>query len=404
MNSLVTWDQATETWRQFRDGVPATDAKFRPVSYPNIATARTALGAPTSANYVMWNDAWSDLEEAFVALQPNDILVLPERDEPYWIDSSDGFMARDVVSVDGTGSNGMKDGSRVPIVSNPRLWFAMSRARRGIIGLGPRTVIAPTNSGWTAPRQPILQNEPSGTQLRYMVDGTSAALVGAMNKLIETEHATPFLANFVLQGRDFGGVAYNGIAVGEADHATVKRIYFDGCWRGHAGVPNGETGGLSFLRGTYLVENSDFRSQGGPSPIMWNRTVGGNVRHVRSSKPNYGMWTFWRCGGVNILEDVWMECAQIGFNLEENLDGFEMNYTGGRMSLDYPSTNKFHLNMNPSGGSMKVHLVDVDITPNGYTEGYLSAHVYSTPGVQKRSDVTCNTLPISYLPGSNWIA
>ena len=79
----------------------------------------------------MWDNAWTNLEQAFAALSLNDILVLPERAEPYWIDSSKGFMAGGVKEIDGTGANGLKDGSRVPIVSNSRLWFAMSRARRG---------------------------------------------------------------------------------------------------------------------------------------------------------------------------------------------------------------------------------------------------------------------------------
>lgn len=410
---VLRWNGAG--YRNMRTGNPVDrgvfDAQVRPVKYTTTAAARSALGAPATANYVTWNPAWTDLQQAFTNLTSNDILVLPERPEPYVIDSSSGFMAAGVREVDGVGSNGLKDGSRTPITSRNNLWFAMSRAPRGILGLGPGVIIEPSNSGYTRGPQPVLQDQASGnrTQLRYMLDGTTAELVGVQEKLIECEHPDSFFANFELRGRSFGGVAYNGIvcAPPTGGKTTVKRVHFNGCWRGHAGVPNGETGGLALLRASYAIENCDFTSTGGPSPIMWNRTAGGTVKTVRSSKPNQGMWTYWRCGGVNTLEDVRMACAQIGFNLEENLAGFELNWTRGAMTLDWPSSNRFQLNINPSGGSVKVNLQDVTFSGNAYTAGTLSSHVYTTAGVQKRSDITCNTMPISYLngtAGAGWIA
>src|SRR5690606_26850388 len=130
-------------------------------------------------------------------LGENDILVLPEREEPYWINSSNGFMAAGVKEVDGVGSNGLKDGSRIPIVSNERLWFEMCRARRGILGLGPGAVIEPTNSGYSRGPQPILQNQTSGNQFmnRYMLDGSVGLINGVQEKLIGCESASPFFAN-----------------------------------------------------------------------------------------------------------------------------------------------------------------------------------------------------------------
>jgi len=376
---------------------------FRPVSYATLSEARAALDAPTDANYVMWSHGNQHLEQVFASLGANDILVLPERPEPYLIDSSNGFMAAGVKEIDGTGANGMKDGSRVPIVSNNRLWFAMSRARRGILGMGPGVIIEPSASGWSAPRQPILQNEPDGTMLRYMLDGTSAPLVGAANKLIEVDHNYPFFANFTMRGRDFGGVGYSGISSASHTVTTIKRVHFDGCWRGFAGIPNGETGGLSILQGTYLVEHCDFTSNNGPSPIMWNRTTGGAVNHVRTSLPNYGMFTFWRSGGVNNFQNVWLNSRQTGMNLEENMAGFELNWHTGKLNLDY-SGNKFHFSMNPASGSNKINLVDVIPSPNGYTPNRLCLNIYTTSGVQRRQDITCNTLTPEYLPGSYWIA
>jgi hypothetical protein len=335
-------------------------------------------------------------------MSDNDILVLPERVEPYVIDSSNGFMAAGVKEVDGTGADGMKDGSRVPIVSNSRLWFAMSRARRGIIGLGPNTVIAPSNSGFTAPKQPILQNEPSGAQLRYMLDGSSAAMVGVQEKLIECEIANSYFANFTLQGRDFGGIAYNGLTINSTSSKTVKRVHFDGCWRGNEGVPNGEAGGLSLNHGTYVIENVDFTSVNGPSPLMWNQTTGGSVRNARSSHPNYGMWTFWRCSGINTLENVEINGNRTGMNLEENGSTFELNWTTGKMDL-VSASNKFHFGINPSGGSIKIQLSGVECSPNGYTLDAVCMNVYTTSGVQRRSDVSSDGLPIAFLPQSNWI-
>lgn len=381
------------------------DASFRPVRYESLAAARAALDAPANANYVMWTFGNTDLETVFANhLSENDILVLPERDDPYLIDSSNGFMAGGVAEVDGVGPNGLKDGSRYPIVSNPRNWFSMCRTRRGIIGLGPDVVIQPSASAWTQGPQPVLQNEPPGQQFqkRYMTDGSSADMVGAQSKLIACESANPFFANFTMRSRDFGGVAYSGLAIAGGTLKTVKRIYFDSCWRGHEGVPNGETGGLAFNQGTYLVEHCDFTSTSGPSPIMWNRTQGGTVRYARSTRPNYGMWTFWRCGKLNTFENVWMDCNRTGMNLEENDGDFELDWTTGKIMLDSPS-NKFHFGINPSGGSIKIRLYDVECSTNGWTPNAVCMNVYSTPGVQRRTHVSSDGLPISYLPSVNWI-
>ncbi|TAH32389.1 hypothetical protein EYC59_05965 [Candidatus Saccharibacteria bacterium] len=86
----------------------STDTTRGPISYPSLAAARAALKTPANANYVMWNNAWPvnrDLEDIFaLELGDNDILVLPERTQPYVIDSSEGFRAAGVASV--TGRNG----------------------------------------------------------------------------------------------------------------------------------------------------------------------------------------------------------------------------------------------------------------------------------------------------------
>jgi len=385
-------------------GNSAADAPYRPASYADMSAAIAALDAPTDANYVPWTFGNTDLETVFASLSDNDILVLPERPEPYLINSSNGFMAAGVKEIDGTDATGKKDGSRIPIVSNSRLWFSMTRARRGIIGLGPGVIIEPSASSFSQGKQPILQNEPAGQQfqLRYMTDGSSAQMVGAAMKLMESAVANPFFANFTIRGRDFGGVAYSALSMDGTGKKTIKRVYFDGASRGHEGVPNAETGGISILNGTYLIENCDFRSQSGTSPVMWNRTKGGQVRNARSTRPDYGMWTFWKSGGLNTFENVWMVCNRTGLNLEENDADFELDWANGKMQLESTS-NKFHFGINPSGGSIKIRLHNVECSPNGWTPNAVCMNVYSTSGVQRRADVSSDGLPVSHLPSAYWI-
>ncbi len=368
------------------------DAIFKPISYGSLAAARTALGAPTDANYVMWNHDGQSLEEVFASLGSNDILVLPERAEPYPIDSSNGFMASGVKEISGP------NGTRTPIVSNSRLWFAMCRARRGVIGLGPGAVIEPTNSGWTAPPQP------RPMYWYNMAGQQQAELIGAQCVLMEVDNPSPFFANFTMKGRDFGGVAYNGVSLPANNNGVVKRIHFNQSWRGFESVPNGETGAIKFLRNYYTIENCLFTPHptNGPSPIMWNITDGGVMRNVKVTKHDIGMITFWRCLGLNTFENVYTDSNKVAINLEEEAAGFQLNWTGGAMHIE-DNLNGFHLNMNPSGGSQKINLRNIDVSLNGYTPGTLCAQVYTTANTQKRSDVTWDGGTISYLPASRWI-
>jgi hypothetical protein len=370
-----------------------TDALYTPISFTSLAAARSALNAPSDANYVIWNHDGQHLEQVFSSLGENDILVLPERAQPYPLDSSNGFMAMGVKEI--TGPNN----SRTPVVNSNRLWFAMAMARRGIIGMGPGAVIEPTNSGWTAPAQPrpLYWYNLAGQQ--------QSELVGSQNKLIDSEHSHPFYANFTMKGRSFGGVAYNGLSLQTGSTNVIRRIHFDESWRGFSDIPNGETGGLTFLRSDYTIENCLFTPHPtqGPSPIMWNRTTGGVMRNVKVEQHTIGMITFWRCLGLNIFENVSTNGRNIGINLEEEEAGFDLRWTGGAIRLQ-DNQGGFHLNINPSGGSQKVTLRNIDVTLNGYTPGELSAVIYSTNGVQKRSDITWNGGTISYLPGSAWIA
>lgn len=414
-------------WYVIKNGVPVLlkrkgvvaepdDSLYLPISYSDLATARAELGAPTDATYVIWNHGNQDLQTVLSSLADNTILVLPERPEPYWIDTSNGFMASGVKEVDGIDPvTGLKDGRRYPVVSRSNLWFGMARIKRGIMGMGPGAVISPRASSWTQGPWPIHAKQPEGQKFSYvyMTNGTRSNITGAMSHLIETgEQNRPFFANFRITGRDFGGVQYTGISSGHASvtarTTTVRRIHFDGCWRGDAAVPTGETGGLGMLRGDYLIENCMFTPDGGASPIMWNRNRGGVMRNVKIGKPREGMITFWESSGVNVFENVRVTGKTVGINIEDNGPNadFSLNWTGGSISLDSAATgNKFHVNISPKYRSVKVHLQDVAVSSNGYTKDRTSAHVYAYANTQKRSDVTVggSTLPISRVPDTRWI-
>ena len=69
--------------------------RYGPVRYASLSAAVAALHAPSDGTYVTWDEAWpNDLEyvmEQYVT-GADDILVLPERETPYYIESVNGFM------------------------------------------------------------------------------------------------------------------------------------------------------------------------------------------------------------------------------------------------------------------------------------------------------------------------
>lgn len=346
-----------------------------PQRFSSISAMKTALNAPADANYVQWTFGNLDLETVFASLSANDILVLPERVDPYLINSANGFMAANVVEIDGP------SGTRTPIVANPRLWFSMSRARRGIVGMGPGVVIKPSTSSWSAPAQPYPQTV-------YYQGGGTGTITGSQNTLIEIDHSNAFVANFTMEGADFGGCSYTAIRNANTSTTfTAKNLLMDECWRGFSGIPNGETAALGILGGSYLLENITINSNGGPSPIMWNRTTGGVLRNVKAAKPNYGMLTMWRCTGTNNFFDVDMDGHTQAINLEEGGPNFVLNWTGGTVATD----GSYHVIGEASPGSKKITFTDVTLI-GGFQPGALNCHFYSynaTP-TQKRTDISNN--------------
>lgn len=391
-------------------------SRFLPISYPDIASAREQLDAPADANYVMWTFGNADLESVFASLSDGDILVLPERPEPYVIDSSNGFMANGVSSVHITNANGVKvEGSDVPIVQDPRNWFTMCRARRGILGLGPGAVIEPSDSGFTRPLQ-------AASPFRMRTSGTiNQFLVGAQEAMIGCGDPHPWFGNFTIRGRDFGHVAYNGIQPSDASTVTYKRIHSDGGWRGYGAVPNIETGAMTATRGTYRIESCTLMPSDpakASSPFMVNSSPGGLMRDLMIGRHESGMLTIWNSTGIHVLNNVHTTSVR-GINLESNKIGFEMHWTGGSMTLiTKDGAPSLHADITPhydsieERGSQVARWIDVE-TNLDVGPGAPTRLCFRVPRdaigtlVQKMSDATWVNggvnIPVLYADNSTWI-
>lgn len=388
-----------------------------PVRYADLAAARAALRTPADANYVVWNPAWPDnrdLEDVFaLELGANDILVLPERDAPYIIDSSEGFRASGVQSVTGRYGD-------LPIVStykglrSARTWFAMARARRGILGLGPNARIEVSQSSWT--QEPQVQDAGSVQEDGWVSTGrywtntsgvVQSELVGCQEKIIEAASTNPYFGNFTLSARDLGGVAFSGIA---GRGGTFERLQLSGAWRGFLGVPNGEAGGIGITGGdAYYVTKCIVGTRDtngtrvGTSPIMVNSSPGGIIEGVEASETRAGMLTIWNSTGLHELRNVTCRYNQgPGLNLEKCQPGFELHWNGGAVWSDYHGTGDrprkpsdqgtgggLHIGLNIASSSVKIRIENVDID-KGPTNGTLNIQAYGTATTSNQlvSDIT----------------
>lgn len=215
---------------------PPPSAAYRPVrvtlsntsSSANILAGLQAAGldVPTDANYVMWPYADPDgayLDTVFATLGSNDILVLPEKLTAggqiweYKVDSAPGFRRA---------------------ANDLRHFWSMGRFTRGVVGLGPNTVINTTASSFSMPAQP----KPVGNGGAGVFDIDGKELVGCAYKILECATANPYVGNFEMRGRSFGAVAYNGITFSKGIYC-LENVFFNGSWRGFSNSPNGEAGG-----------------------------------------------------------------------------------------------------------------------------------------------------------------
>lgn len=323
------------------------------------------------------------LEEAFMGLPSDNHLLLLQRDQEVPIDTADGFRAAGASAVAGT------DGKRIPVAStfkgrSARTWFAMARARRGVVGLGPGSRAIPRASAFTQEQQipdkgsPLPGGGTSPGRFWWNLKGEQKhELVGAQEKLIESVHDDAHFANFALEGMDFGGVAYSAIS---ALGGRFSRLGLDGAWRGFAGEPNGETAAINIAKRAYLISRcatSPLNAAGrrvGSSPMMVNDSPGGRWEHGDSSQAIAGMPTIWRSSGLHEWIDVISRWGGPGVNLEQCLDGFEFRWTGGicwpnrggaggHPAPDGIHRNSLHVSLNARGRAT-VTLRDVDLDDN----------------------------------------
>lgn len=361
-------------------------APMRPIRFASLDEAKAGLSLPTDANYVVWSHGNADLDSVLATLADNDILVLPERDEPYWVESKFGFkVSPSVAKVDGV---------TWPLTKG-NYWFNMARAKRGIVGLGPNTVIKVRPSAFTQGPQP---NAP---RYRYDSAGVKTEILGAQESIIGFASAKlPYAGNFVmLDTPDFGGVAFDALKFHRG--GTAERIYMRGAHRGFQGYPNGETGGVTFL-GPYTVRHVEVDCRDangvrvGTSPVMFNRSPSGGI--VEDSYFHHavkGMPTYWECFGKHVWRRVVSESNAVGVNLEALgrdkagvIHGFHLLAEDcaflDPIGSSVPSR---HLNMSSPYVSQRIELVRCRVT-GGREPGHLIVQTYGTPMLQADADIT----------------
>jgi hypothetical protein len=396
-------------------------AERGPVSYANLAAARAALHTPADANYVMWDPAWPinrDIEDVFaLELQDNDILVLPERTQPYIIDSSEGFRSSGVLSVNGRYED-LPIASRYKNLRPARTWFGMARARRGVLGLGPRAVIKMSDDTWT--QEPQLKAKGAKMENNtYISPGrfwknlsgvVQSELVGCQEKVLDAQHDSPYFGNFTMKSRDMGGVAFHAVSIGSGRNGIAERLELSGAWHGFLGIPNGEAGGITVRNNdNYLIskcilgtrDSTGFRT--GTSPIMINSTMGGGrIEDVYSTETFAGMLTLWNCGGKHVLSNVNTRWTNPGVNAEKCQAGFELEWTGGSNWSNYNDNggkpgkpadqglyrNGLHISLNSPGGSAKITVRGVDLD-RGPVAGALNVQSWGSDTLQTVDTIKC---------------
>ncbi|GAB3304561.1 hypothetical protein EK0264_03965 [Epidermidibacterium keratini] len=259
--------------------IPASSASANLPTFGPFAISDVGQlpGFPSDANPVKWRWARSSgttLQDAMALIGDNDILVLPEDPEPFWIDTSQGF------------------------VSDARRYRSMLGVRRGIVGLGPGAVVKPKKSGF--------------------VQGQQTYTDGLQEKMIESQRDNAFFSNFTMRGEDLGGVAYNGIWA-SGHNTRFSYLKLQGAHRGWLAKPPGEAGAITGYRGRSMELSSieiDCRDDNGisvgTSPIMFNLQSYVSVTNVYAHHTRIGMPTFWRCTTSACTNLIHSDVAQAG--------------------------------------------------------------------------------------------
>lgn len=427
MTPRVTFETAGEAGYLDYD-IPVAARTYGPVAYSSIQQAldngimphladRSADAVIPGTNtpvHVLWPsskpDDW-DMESQHRAMVDGQFLWMPERTKPYPIDSSQGFVAADVVSYRDTFASANGRPESIPINGKwygktARTWFAMTRMRRGLAGLGPGTRVEPSASSFT--RFP--QSYDSHTAAYYTnTAGVESKITGNQEKLIDHSpngfvgttkvygvNADPYVGNFVLGSRDFGRfdatlwngnkinatVAHHGIV---ADHAIWQNMFFDSCWRGHGYSPNSETGAFG-VGGWHDILNStiDGTYAGKTSLLMSNHvTDGAHIGGLRVQNIVNGGLVRWQCSGKQLWEDVWLP-SNGNINIEDNDPGFDLTWVGGSIG-----GGGYNVNLRSPRGSSKLTFQDVALV-GGPTPGTLVFNVWASGSeakLQKAADL-----------------
>ena len=403
------------------------EGSFMPRRFATLDEAKTALNLPTDTTYITWDAAaaqtgQSDLWRICKQLPINTILVLPERTDPsgdpipYPIDGTRGFMTQDGGWITGfNGGNTVATGAQ-PLVQESGLWMQMARAQRGIIGLGPNSVLKIVG----VPATPIQRLPISSTaEVRiYRPDGASSVQIGNPYCVVGANHPKAVFANFVCQDNDLGGVAYDflrptsTLSSSDPNYAPfdpyVAHMHFDECHRGYTGWPPDETAAVHFKGGTYTFKNSTITLKedgSSTSPIMWSLCTGGLAENIRISggKVKAGMCTMWDCRNLHTHRRVQYIGDAVALNLEGNYPSFVLaaEQCDFKMTRDAKSV---HFQIDPSRGPIGVNLTgctfqDVRV----YTTGEANVQTYGTAGVQPKTSITCNNRPVKYHGATtNW--
>lgn len=335
-----------------RPGLPQihVDRPYRPLP---VSDPRELPNFPADANPVRWR--WSrashtTIQDAIQTLGPNDVLVLPEDDAPYEIDTSRGFKV--------TRNN----------------YHSMAHVTRGIAGLGPNAVIRPASSAFRKGRQTYSR--------------------GLQAKMIESRAEYAYLGNFTMYGRDFGGAAYN--ATWASGRGTVwERIYFRGAHRGWYCEPPGEAAAICGYRGSGMqvfnceIDCRDEKGNSvGTSPLMWNAQSDVHLTDVYAHHTYMGMPTFWKVQGASVTNLIHRDVAQgrpfsPGVNVISSSGRFR--FTDCTFIIDYGTHNHgHHLNTGGQTSSVEFDIRNPTIDAGPFP-GEFSIYQYDAPA-QRRSD------------------
>jgi len=256
-------------------GMATPAPEYGPVSIQSLSE----LDLPSQFNYVTWRFGNLPLQDVFRQLGANDVLVLPERPEPYLIDTSKGFRQGD----------GIHD-------------VAMTRCKAGIVGMGPGAVIKLGPSGFS--------------------QGRTGGTAGNRNKVLECWTAGAVIMNFTMIGRDLGGCAFDAIK-GAAPDIRMERLRLVGAHRGWSATPPGEAGGLVNHKAPRMIIRRcevDCRDAVtglpvGPSPIMLNVSDGCLIEDTYVHHANLGAPTAWNLANLTTRR-LRSEFNSTGFNHE----------------------------------------------------------------------------------------